>query len=103
MNIYHIITPEVWEKFKDAELYEAESLRIEGFIHCSFERQLESVLKRYYQGIEEVLIMEIEPDKLTSRLVNEPSTNDEIYPHIYGAINRDAIVGVKEKKLSASV
>ncbi len=100
MKIYHIVLPEVWETFKDEELYEAESLATEGFIHCSFEGQLEGVLGRYYQGVEKVLIMEIETDNLTSKLVNEPSTNNEVYPHIYGKINKNSIVVIKEKKLS---
>jgi uncharacterized protein (DUF952 family) len=93
MKIYHIVLPEVWEEYKNKEFYKAESLATEGFIHCSFAGQLESVLKRYYEGVEDVLILEIETDKLTSKLVTEPSTNDEIYPHIYGEINREAIIG----------
>ena len=100
MKIYHIVLPDVWETFKDKELYEAESLATEGFIHCSFAEQLEGVLGRYYQGVEKVLVMEINPDKLTSKLVNEPSTNDEVYPHIYGKINVDAIVEIKERILN---
>ena len=96
MKIYHIVLPEIWETFKDEELYEAESLATEGFIHCSFESQLEGVLERYYQGVEKVLVMEIDADKLNSKLVIEPSTNDELYPHIYGKINKTAIVEIKE-------
>ena len=49
MKIYHIVTPEVWEKFKTEDFYEAESLKTEGFIHCSFAEQLEGVLQRYYK------------------------------------------------------
>ncbi len=100
MKIYHIVTPEIWEIFKNENQYEAESLTTEGFIHCSFAEQLEGVLQRYYNGAEKVFILTIEPEKLTSKLVNEPSTNDEIYPHIYGKINRDAIVKIEEKILN---
>jgi uncharacterized protein (DUF952 family) len=46
------------------------------------------------------LILKIDPEKLTSKLVNEPSTNNEIYPHIYGPINREAVVEIKEKDLT---
>lgn len=99
MKIYHIVTTEIWENFKDEDFYEAESLQTEGFIHCSFANQLEGVLERYYKNVGKVLILEIETVKLTSKLVNEPSTNDEIYPHIYGEINRNAIVEVVEKSL----
>jgi uncharacterized protein (DUF952 family) len=100
MKIYHIVTPEVWEKFKGEKFYAAESLASENFIHCSFAEQIETVLERYYKDAREVLILEIEPEKLTSKLVCEPSTNGEIYPHIYGAISADAIVGIEERKLS---
>jgi uncharacterized protein (DUF952 family) len=90
MIIYHIVLPETWATFSDQDFYEAESLATEGFIHCSFENQIEGVLNRYYQGVEKVLILRIETDKLTSKLVNEPSTANEIYPHIYGKINKDS-------------
>lgn len=96
MKIYHIVTPEVWENFKDADFYEADSLHTEGFIHCSFAAQLEAVLQRYYSDTEKVLILEIETEKLTSKLIEESSTNNEFYPHIYGKINRDAIIRIKE-------
>lgn len=101
MLIYHIVLPEIWEKFKDENFYEAESLQSEGFIHCSFAEQLDDVLKRYYENQAEVLILTIETEKLMSELVNESSTGGEIYPHVYGEINRDAIVGIEEKILQA--
>lgn len=96
MKIYHIVTPEIWEKFKDENEYEAASLQTEGFIHCSFAEQLDAVLNRYYKDAEKVLILELETDKLSSKLINEPSTNNEIYPHIYGKINKDAIIKIEK-------
>lgn len=99
MRIYHVVLPEVWQKFVDEDLYEAESLRTEGFIHCSFAGQVDDVLQRYYSGEETVLILELETGNLSSRLIEEPSTNNEIYPHIYGPIDRDAIVGIAERKI----
>lgn len=100
MLIYHIVLPEIWENFKDQEEYEAESLQTEGFIHCSFAEQLDGVLQRYYQGAEKVLILSLDAEKLTSKLVNEASTNNEIYPHIYGKINKSAIVATEERVIS---
>ncbi|MBS1797578.1 MAG: DUF952 domain-containing protein [Acidobacteria bacterium] len=99
MLIYHIVLPEVWEKFADEYEYAAESLETEGFIHCSYRNQLDAVLERYYRDAEKVLILEINPHRLTSPLVAEPSTAREIYPHIYGKINKSAIVGVELRKL----
>jgi uncharacterized protein (DUF952 family) len=100
MLIYHIVLPDAWTQVEDKEFYRAESLETEGFIHCSFAEQLEKVLQRYYAGKEKVLILMIETEKLKSKLVAEPSTGGEIYPHIYGEINRDAIVGVDEREIA---
>jgi uncharacterized protein (DUF952 family) len=99
MLIYHIVTPEVWDKFKNETEYEAESLQTEGFIHCSYRNQLDDVLQRYYKDAERVCILHINPHYLKSELIAEPSTNREIYPHIYGKINKSAIVGIDERKI----
>ena len=98
MIIYHIVLPEAWAAF-DGDLYEHPSLASEGFIHCSFASQLDGVLQRYYSGAESVMLLEIDSDKLTSKLVNEPSTGGEIYPHIYGPINREAIIEIEERRI----
>lgn len=95
MLIYHIVLPEVWAAF-DGDLYKAPSLETEGFIHCSFAEQLDGVIARYYGDNDQLVILEIDPERLMSRMIKEPSTNNEIYPHIYGPINREAIVRVEE-------
>ncbi len=102
MFIYHIVLPQVWERFKDRPSYQPESLVAEGFIHCSYANQLDSVLKRYYRNTEKVLILKIDTEKLFPKLVEEPSTNNEIYPHIYGRLNRSAVVEIKPRILDTS-
>src|SRR5215207_4108803 len=99
MFIYHIVLPEVWEQFKNRPSYQSESLTTEGFIHCSYPGQLEAVLQRYYSGVERVLILKIDTDKLLSKLVKEASTGGEMYPHLYGRLNHNAVVDVEERIL----
>ncbi len=96
MLIYHLVLPEKWAEF-DTDLYVAESLHTEGFIHCSFESQLDAVIDRYYSEADRIVVLEIESDLLMSRMLKEPSTDQEIYPHIYGPINRKAIVRSYER------
>jgi len=97
-KIYHIVSPEAWEAAEPSGVYRAASLEDEGFIHCSFEDQLDAVLGRYYTGAGSLNILEIDPGRLTSELVEELSTNNEIYPHIYGPLNLDAVVGVSTRE-----
>ncbi len=98
MLIYHIVLPEAWAAF-DNDVYRAASLPTEGFIHCSFAGQLDDVIERYYGEAESIIVLEIETEKLMSRVLKEPSTNSEVYPHIYGPINRDAIVRALEREI----
>lgn len=102
MLIYHIVLSEDWERQIDEPVYSAESLETEGFIHCSHAEQLDGVLQRYYSEESRVLIMTIDSDRLTSKLIEEPSTGGEIYPHIYGPIDREAIVSIEERQLGTS-
>lgn len=99
MFIYHITRPEIWGKYDGKPSYQTVSLATEGFIHCSYEHQLPAVLDRYYSDADRVIILKLDTDKLRSKLVEEPSTGGEIYPHVYGRINRSAIVAMEEKVL----
>ncbi len=99
MQIYHIVLPGEWAKFKNESIYEANSLASEGFIHCSYRNQLAEVLERYYKDARRVLILHINPHLLVSKLIAETSTGGGIYPHIYGKINAEAIVKIEERNL----
>lgn len=93
--IYHITTKAEWENATKQGYYEAASLEAEGFIHCSKSEQVAGVLNRYYQGKVELLKLEINPDKLTSKMQFDFSPSvKETFPHIYGRINLDAIDSV---------
>jgi len=93
--IYHITTKEELEIAIKLGYYEAASLESEGFIHCSKSDQVAGVLNRYYQGKVELLKLEINPDKLTSKMQFDFSPSvKEAFPHVYGRINLDAIEAV---------
>jgi uncharacterized protein (DUF952 family) len=93
--IYHLTTKAEWDKAVEKGSYETPSLTEEGFIHCSHENQIAGVLERYFSGKKDLVKLVIDTDKLTSRYVFEwsPSIQDT-FPHVYGAINTDAIIEV---------
>jgi uncharacterized protein (DUF952 family) len=93
-TIYHITLPERWEEAKQRGEYRADSLDTEGFIHCSTAMQVERSLNRFYRGVPRVCLLAIEPERLASRLEYEPA-HGEMFPHIYGPLNPDAVVEVK--------
>jgi uncharacterized protein (DUF952 family) len=99
MLIYHVTLPSQWERFQRRASYQAESLYTEGFIHCSYLNQIPGVLKRYFSNAKKVLILTIDTEKLRSKLVAEKSTNGEVFPHLYGRLNHDAMVNVEEREI----
>jgi uncharacterized protein (DUF952 family) len=92
MYIYHVVKPEIWDRAKSNSFYEPDGFESEGFIHCSFDDQIDGVLARYFKDAAEVVVLKLDINKLCSKLVSEPSTNGEVFPHIYGPINADAVV-----------
>lgn len=92
-HIYHITTLFSWDAAIAAGAYAADTLATEGFIHCSTGTQVEATLNRYFWGRSGLVLLEIEPEQLTSPLRYEPA-HGELYPHIYGPIPRAAVVAV---------
>ena len=94
--IYHIVTRADWDRQADQADYEAASLQTEGFIHLSTKEQLSGVLERYYQNVPDLLLLHIDPNKLAHSLRYEAATNNEHFPHLYGSLNKDAVVKKEE-------
>lgn len=88
--IYHITTSEEWNAYRDT--YAPAGYANEGFIHCSTKDQVSGVLERYYAGVENLIVLHIDETKLTAELKYEVATNNELFPHVFGPINKDAVV-----------
>lgn len=95
-TIYHITTKSEWRDALQKGYYEAGSLPVEGFIHCSKAEQVPGVLERYFAGKTGLLKLVIDTTKLTHELKYElaPSVNED-FPHVYGVINLDAVAKVE--------
>jgi uncharacterized protein (DUF952 family) len=76
--------------------YRADSLEIEGFIHCSTPDQVVWVGNQFYSGQLDLVLLCIDPDKVTAEIKYEVVEGVGIFPHVYGEVNADAIVKVVE-------
>lgn len=66
-----------------------------GFIHCSFRHQVEQIRQLIYGDVLDALVvLEIDPSRLHSEVrVENVGGGDELFPHIYGPLPVDAVVG----------
>ena len=98
-RIHHVTTAATWARAVEERTFTestlGRSLEDEGFIHCCDPAQLDGVLTRFYSDVpDELLLLTIDPELLTSPLVREvgnPETG-ETFPHVYGPINPDAVI-----------
>lgn len=90
--ILHIIPEEEWKKEKDKSFYFPDSLRKEGFIHCSTRDQVLDVVHFLYKEKINHKILCINPHLVKAQIIYEDLYNmGKKFPHIYGALNLDAV------------
>lgn len=95
--IYHITTRQSWEAAQHCGAYRAASLETEGFIHCSFGRQVAHTARRYFAGQVGLVLLHIDETCLEAELrVEAGAGTQDLFPHLYGPLNLDAVVKVKE-------
>lgn len=93
--IYHIITRADWEKAQQLGVYRAPSLESEGFIHCSTRDQVLNTAERYYKGVEDLYLLNIDIAGLDHEIrFEDTSGHGSLFPHIYGPVPLKAVVAV---------
>ena len=97
MNLtYHATPKDHWEASDTADPYVSNDFDTEGFIHCTDSADaLPSVLTTYYKDEPGAwVVLTIDKDRVSSPMRYEDP--DNVFPHIYGPLNRDAIVDVRD-------
>lgn len=130
--ILHLATRSDWTAAPADKPYVAASLASEGFIHCTAgDALMLQVANAFYRGQPgDFVVLDIDESKLTAELKWEapadpkpaagsappeaqaefgeaatpavPATPRPLFPHIYGPINRDAIVAVRDVQRDAT-
>jgi uncharacterized protein (DUF952 family) len=97
MSIFHLLPRADWEDFQLSGTYRPASLTSDGFIHCSPAERVTEVAEAYFAGRTDLVLLEIDPERLTSRLVIEPAVDRPgAFPHVYGPLNFEAVVSAAE-------
>jgi len=86
--------------------YRASSLQTEGFIHLSQAHQVRRVLDAFYAGQSDLVVLVVEPGRVRAPLRYEPPSSlpmpagatppdaAQLFPHVYGPLNADAVIEV---------
>ncbi|MEZ2240742.1 DUF952 domain-containing protein [Microcoleus sp.] len=98
--IFHIAKSQQWEEAKQLQFYRGDTLDSEGFIHCSTIPQITRSANKFFIGQTGLLLLWIDSEKVEAEVKYEPAAGD-MYPHIYGPLNVDAVLKVMEFEAGA--
>jgi len=93
--IFHITSRAAWDVALGAGIYEADSLKAEGFIHCSTAEQYIWVANQRFRGRTDLVLLHIDEKRLRSEVRYENLQGGAtLFPHVYGAIPIAAVLNV---------
>jgi len=94
--IFHITTRKAWDSAAEGT-YQPEMFTVDGFIHCSTRDQLIQVANIRFRGQSGLVLLSIDTDKVTPEIIYENLEGGiQLFPHIYGELNLDAVIQVTE-------
>lgn len=93
-RIYILCTEDAYRAAESAGEYISDSLASEGFIHASPSHQLNRVANLYYQSFPKLLVLCVNTGRLKPELRWETASTGDLYPHLYGPMNLDAIAQI---------
>lgn len=98
--LFHITTRSDWNSALDAGHYVPAGFAADGFIHLSEERQWFRTAERFYRGHPNLVLLVIDERRLAAAVRRELS-DGELFPHLYGQLNLDAVISVYDLPLDA--
>jgi uncharacterized protein (DUF952 family) len=99
--LYHLVSQRYFQGQPADEPYAPASLFEEGFIHLSATpEQVAWVANRFYADVLDLVVLQIDETRLHAP-VQWDQTPDGRFPHLYGPLNRDAIVDIVPVKHDA--
>lgn len=97
--LYHIAKATDWSQAQTAGLYQVSSLTRsfdkDGFIHLAYAYQVHTIADLIYSETPDLQLLTIDPTKLKAEVKDERANYpDNLFPHLYGPLNIDAVVRV---------
>ncbi len=91
-EIYIISSASDWHTSQIQGVHRSPSLETEGFIHCSTREHILWAANKHYSSKTDLLLIAIDPQKITAPWRFDAVKNTGKFPHIYGELNIDAAI-----------
>ena len=104
--LYHLALASDWESAVEAGSYDistiGRTIAEEGFMHMSFEAQVDGVASRFYREVAEPLVLlTIDLTKVDGEVKLEvPPGANEAFPHLYSSLDPTAVTDAAPYEVS---
>ncbi|MDQ8730355.1 DUF952 domain-containing protein [Bradyrhizobium sp. LHD-71] len=101
-TIYKICPASAWREAERQGAYRgsADDAR-DGYIHFSTAAQVPGTAAKYFTGQQGLFLIAVDADALGDSLKWEPARGGELFPHLYGELDFDAVILVTDLPLRA--
>ncbi len=101
-RIYKILDRTIWEEARAAGRFEGASIDLtDGYIHFSTASQAQETARRHFQGVADLVVLELIAEELGETLVWEPSRGGDLFAHLYGVLDTSLVKAVSSAPLDA--
>lgn len=95
--LFHLALADEWSEGLDAGVYERSTIGVslaeQGFIHCSYEHQVQVIADILYRGRTDVVLLRIDRERVEAEVrVESLDGGTDLFPHIYGPLPTAAVV-----------
>lgn len=98
--IYKIAPANQWAEAEQAGRFAGSPVDLaDGFIHFSTRAQAEETAARHFAGMDDLLLIAVDAERLGEALKWEPSRGGALFPHLYGPLPLDAVVSTTPLRL----
>lgn len=87
MLIYKILRADEWAALQsEGETQGAPIDVTDGYIHFSTDKQARETAAKYFAGVEGLMLLTYDSEKLGDLIKWEPSRGGDLFPHLYGRL-----------------
>lgn len=91
--LFHLATVTQWTAYEEGGAIVPASLDDEGFVHCSWGRQVAGTVRKHFAGVDELLALELDPGRIAAPVVAEDTSGaGQAFPHVYGPVPTGAVL-----------
>jgi uncharacterized protein (DUF952 family) len=93
---YKILTAGQWRGWQAAGEFTGAPIDIEdGYIHLSAADQVAATHAKYFEGLHDLVLVEVDLEVLGEAVRWEPARGGALFPHVYGEIPIEAVIQAK--------